>query len=98
MTRLGRESTKLPEDVVGLNLIQFHAAKAFRALLQTTHVTSIDFQAGSGLPLGTLNGAGIISASHQSALEALSENQISRAAELGLGTVDVGEVLEAEAI
>ena len=71
-----------------LSLIQIHAAKAFVALFDTSHVSSVPFESGSGLPLGTLNGAGIISTAHQSAIEALSEDQISQAQAKGLGHID----------
>ena len=83
-----------------LILIQVHAAMAFSSLFNTSHVSGVAFQAGSGLPLGTLNGAGIISPAHQAAIEALSENQINVLQDnpgIGLIQADAGHVARARA-
>lgn len=84
-----------------LTLIHLHACKFFKAIFQSPQIDSLDYS-DTNLPTGQVNGAGVWSTAHATAIEALSDNQISRAQELGLGTYPVtgvgGHVETARAI
>ena len=77
-----------------LNLQQIHACKAMKLVFETMHVSDLDYS-DSNLPLGYLNGAGVISVAQRNALEALSDNLQSQATVLGLPVVRANDVLEA---
>lgn len=74
-----------------VNLQQIHACKTLVLLIQSGKLIDMDFT-NANLPMGYLNGAGVISPAHKTALEDLSKNQISRAREIGLPKVWPGDV------
>lgn len=76
-----------------VNLQQIHACKAMVTLLNSTHIDLLDYS-DTDLPLGYLNGAGVISPSHKTALDELSNNLQSRATELGLPQVKASHITE----
>ena len=71
-----------------------HAAQSFLDLLYSPHLLEIDFD-GINLPYAKCTDAGIWKIGDVNALKALSQNQQSRASELGLGRVREGHVQEA---
>jgi len=79
-----------------INLIQKTACITLLELLRSPNAPSIDFT-DSNFPLGSVNGAGVISTLQKTAIEALSANQISRAQDLGLPKVKTYHVTEARA-
>lgn len=79
-----------------VNLIQKTACITLLELLNSPNAPTIDFT-DSNFPLGSVNGAGVISPAHKDAIIALSENQISRAQQLGLPKIREGHIQEARA-
>lgn len=80
-----------------LTLVHLHACKFFTSLINSPQISQLDFS-DVNLPTGQVNGSGVWSSAHASDIEALSDNQISRAIELGLGSVTVGDVEYARAL
>lgn len=74
-----------------LSLEQKHACAAVMMLFTSPHLSAIDFS-DTSLPFGYVNAAGVWNAAHRDALTALSQNQQTRARELGLGQVTAGDV------
>ena len=80
-----------------ITLVQLHACKFFIALFESPQIASIDY-GDTNLPTGQVNGAGVWSAGHATAIEALSDSKISRAAELGFPVLGAGDVAIARAL
>lgn len=80
-----------------ISMVQVHACKFFVALFESPHIDRIDYS-DANLPTGQVNGAGVWSSAHATAIDALSDNQISRAEELGFGEVTTGDVSYARSI
>ncbi|MCP4002180.1 MAG: hypothetical protein GY727_14820 [Gammaproteobacteria bacterium] len=83
-----------------LTLSHIHAAKMFMYILNNTNVSTLDFVNtevdGMVVSLnGAANNAGVWSIPDGNALKALSQNQQSRAQELGFGKIREGNVWEA---
>jgi len=68
-----------------------HAAQAFLDLLTSPHLTSVDFTSVS-LDFTSLRDMEIMRAADVSVLVALSQNKASRAMQIGLGIIRIGNV------
>jgi len=80
-----------------INLIQKTACITLQELLRSPNAPAIDFT-DTGFPLGSVNGAGVISSAHINNITALSQNQISRGVLIGAGVmIRSGEIAEARA-
>ena len=79
-----------------INLIQKTSCLALLELLRSPNSPSIDLT-DSNFPLGSVNGAGVISTAHKNDIEALSQATISRAHELGI-QVREGDVTTARIV
>lgn len=100
--------TALPVDVFGAgstpadkritNTRQLHSCKAFLEMLRIGHLSESLFTASAqGDILNDIVNAGVMNTANRTALIALSENQISRATELGLPVIVEAQVAEARA-
>lgn len=67
----------------GLDIQHIHACSAFLELFRSQHLSDLDF-GDTNLPWGFVEASGVWSTSHTSDLQALSDNRITRATELGL--------------
>lgn len=74
----------------GLDVQHIHACSSFLELFRSQHLLDLDF-ADSNLPYGFVEASGAWSTTHSADLQALSQNQITRAQELELGTYPVTE-------
>lgn len=81
----------------GLDIQHIHACSAFLELFRSQHLEDLDF-GDANLPWGFVEASGAWSTTHTSDLQALSDNQISRAEELGLGPVTEGDISYARAL
>ena len=82
---------------------QIHAAKMFLFLVNSPHINTLDFlNTEVDAMFSALGGGGpnakVWKPADITALKALSQNQQSRAQELGLGTVKEGTVTRARAL
>lgn len=78
-----------------LNMQQLHGCISLLEWLRRAD-SSVE-TTDANLRLGYVNGAGVISPGQVTEIEALSQNQISRAQELGLGHIDSQDVAAARA-
>ncbi len=81
----------------GLDAQHIHACKSFIVLFESQHLSDLDFD-DANLPYGFVEASGAWSTTHTSALKALSQNQRSRAEEIGLGHIDKEDVTIARAL
>jgi len=81
----------------GLDVQHIHACQTYITLFESPHAGSMDFD-DTNLPYGYVEASGAWSTTHSTALKALSQNQISRGVEIGVGYVRVGHVTEARAL
>jgi len=80
-----------------LTLIQLHACLFFASLFASPQINDIDY-GDTNLPTGQVNGAGVWSSAHATDIEALSQNQQSRATEIGIDAVIENDVTRAREV
>lgn len=80
-----------------LALQHVHACQTFVSLFESAISLGIDFS-DSNLPFGFAQAAGAYSTSHQTDLQELSNNQRSRAQELGFGRIRTQDVAHARTL
>ena len=78
---------------------ELHSAKAFWGMIRTGHLAEALFtESEQGDILSDLINCGIMNTANKDAIVALSQNQITRASELGLPQVDADHVAYARSI
>ena len=80
----------------GLDIQHIHACQSFITLFESAQLADLDFN-DANLPWGFVEASGAWSTTHTSELQALSDNQISRATELGLPVLTDTDVSRARA-
>lgn len=78
----------------GLDIQHIHACQAFITLFESDQLADLDFN-DANLPWGFVEASGTWSTTHTSELQELSDNQITRAAELGLPLLTDNDVARA---
>ena len=81
----------------GLDIQHIHACQTFITLFESAQLADLDFN-DANLPWGFVEASGAWSTTHTSDMQALSDNQISRAQELDFGYVLEGDVLYARTL
>ena len=81
----------------GLDIQHIHACQTFITIFESSQLEDLDYN-DTNLPWGFVEASGAWSTTHTSEMQALSNNQISRAVELGFGVLRDGDVVYARSI